>query len=48
MVQKRRLYDIVNVLEGIGYIERVQKNIVRWIGGNPDSILSEEQIKLEA
>ena len=28
-VQKRRIYDITNVLEGIGYIEKVGKNNVR-------------------
>ena len=31
-VHKRRIYDITNVLEGIGYIEKIHKNIVRWIG----------------
>ena len=29
-VQKRRIYDITNVLEGIGYIEKISKNRVRW------------------
>jgi transcription factor E2F3 len=29
-VQKRRLYDITNVLEGIDLIEKVGKNAVRW------------------
>lgn len=28
-VQKRRIYDITNVLEGIGYIEKISKNRVR-------------------
>lgn len=32
-VQKRRIYDITNVLEGIGYIEKIHKNKMRWIGG---------------
>ncbi|KAI8068069.1 E2F/DP family winged-helix DNA-binding domain-containing protein [Gongronella butleri] len=31
-VQKRRIYDITNVLEGIQLIEKVSKNRVRWIG----------------
>ena len=30
-VQKRRIYDITNVLEGIGYIKKHQKNKVRLI-----------------
>lgn len=29
-VQKRRLYDITNVLEGINLIEKVGKNSIRW------------------
>ncbi|KAF9437404.1 e2f transcription factor, partial [Entomortierella beljakovae] len=29
-VQKRRIYDITNVLEGIGLIEKFKKNNVRW------------------
>lgn len=29
-VQKRRIYDITNVLEGIGMIEKISKNNVRW------------------
>jgi hypothetical protein len=29
-VQKRRIYDITNVLEGIGLIEKKSKNNVRW------------------
>lgn len=29
-VQKRRIYDITNVLEGIGLIEKTAKNHIRW------------------
>ena len=28
--QKRRLYDITNVLEGIGLIEKKTKNMIQW------------------
>lgn len=31
-VQKRRIYDITNVLEGIGLICKVSKNNIRWDG----------------
>ncbi|XP_042421917.1 transcription factor E2FB-like [Zingiber officinale] len=31
-VQKRRIYDITNVLEGIGLIEKKIKNRIRWKG----------------
>lgn len=29
-VQKRRIYDITNVLEGIGLIEKKSKNLIEW------------------
>ncbi|OQR83500.1 transcription factor [Achlya hypogyna] len=32
-VQKRRIYDITNVLEGIGLIEKTSKNNIHWKGG---------------
>ncbi|KAI8815757.1 E2F/DP family winged-helix DNA-binding domain-containing protein [Fimicolochytrium jonesii] len=32
-VQKRRIYDITNVLEGINVIEKTTKNHIRWKGG---------------
>ena len=28
--QKRRVYDITNVLEGIGLIEKMSKNKIKW------------------
>lgn len=34
-VQKRRIYDITNVLEGIGLIEKRSKNHIAWIGDDP-------------
>ncbi len=33
-VQKRRIYDITNVLEGIELIEKKSKNIIRWKYGH--------------
>jgi len=37
-VQKRRIYDITNVLEGIGLIEKIEKNKIRWKAGNIDDL----------
>jgi len=34
--QKRRIYDITNVLEGIGLIEKRSKNSIQWKGSLPD------------
>uniref|UniRef100_A0AAY4DZ71 E2F/DP family winged-helix DNA-binding domain-containing protein n=1 Tax=Denticeps clupeoides TaxID=299321 RepID=A0AAY4DZ71_9TELE len=33
--QKRRIYDITNVLEGIGLIEKKSKNSIQWRGVGP-------------
>jgi len=35
--QKRRIYDITNVLEGIGLIEKRSKNSIQWKGGGIES-----------
>ncbi|XP_065828091.1 transcription factor E2F5-like isoform X2 [Oscarella lobularis] len=35
--QKRRIYDITNVLEGIGLIEKKSKNSIQWKGAGPGS-----------
>lgn len=43
-VQKRRIYDITNVLEGINLIQRYKKNHVRWIGTAPDEIKKKRQL----
>jgi len=40
-VQKRRIYDITNVLEGIGLIEKYKKNKIKWTS------LEEDQEKLQ-
>ncbi|CAD8152040.1 unnamed protein product [Paramecium octaurelia] len=48
-VQKRRIYDITNVLEGIGYIEKISKNKIKWVGAtdNPQLETELQQIKQE-
>ncbi|CAO1433193.1 unnamed protein product [Diamesa hyperborea] len=38
-VQKRRIYDITNVLEGIGILEKKVKNIIQWKRGSTSSHL---------
>lgn len=43
-VQKRRIYDITNVLEGINLIERYKKNHVRWIGTTIDELKRKKQL----
>ncbi|XP_061695318.1 transcription factor E2F5 [Syngnathoides biaculeatus] len=46
--QKRRIYDITNVLEGIGLIEKKNKNIVQWRGEDGGSRTQEvlDQVRL--
>ncbi|KAL5215518.1 hypothetical protein ABZP36_006919 [Zizania latifolia] len=51
-VRKRRIYDITNVLEGIGLIEKKLKNRIRWrdtddSGTNFDSDISVLQTEVE-
>jgi len=29
-VQKRRIYDITNILEGIGLVEKIARNLIKW------------------
>eukprot|EP00039_Didymoeca_costata_P030350 m.29147 g.29147 ORF g.29147 m.29147 type:complete len:287 (+) comp8068_c0_seq2:246-1106(+) len=45
--QKRRIYDITNVLEGIGLIEKNSKNMIRWKGDGPTSNSADIAKKLE-
>ena len=43
-MQKRRIYDITNVLEGIGLIQKKHKNQIQWVGsvdGADHSLASE-------
>lgn len=52
-VQKRRIYDITNVLEGIGLIEKKLKNRIQWKGldvskpGEADDSFSSLQAEIE-
>ena len=45
--QKRRIYDITNVLEGIGLIEKRTKNNIQWKGGSAATNAPEIQGRLE-
>ncbi|XP_041454491.1 transcription factor E2F4-like isoform X2 [Lytechinus variegatus] len=45
--QKRRIYDITNVLEGIGLIEKKSKNSIQWKGGGPGSNTKEATERVE-
>ncbi|XP_034733369.1 transcription factor E2F1 [Etheostoma cragini] len=38
-VQKRRIYDITNVLEGIQLISKKSKNNIQWLGNRVDAAL---------
>ena len=44
-VKKRRIYDITNVLQGIGYIEKQGKNEIIW--NQKDSFLNKKEIKIK-
>lgn len=44
---KRRLYDVTNVLEGVGVIEKTIKNTVRWCFPDKNSSSSSTPIKNE-
>uniref|UniRef100_A0A8C4QHX4 E2F/DP family winged-helix DNA-binding domain-containing protein n=1 Tax=Eptatretus burgeri TaxID=7764 RepID=A0A8C4QHX4_EPTBU len=46
--QKRRIYDITNVLEGIGLIEKKSKNSIQWKGLGPGSNSHEVSERLAA
>uniref|UniRef100_A0A0N5CHQ9 E2F_TDP domain-containing protein n=1 Tax=Strongyloides papillosus TaxID=174720 RepID=A0A0N5CHQ9_STREA len=46
-VQKRRLYDITNVLEGIDMIEKTGKNSIRWKNKSDNDAYEMEENKLK-
>jgi len=48
-VQKRRIYDITNVLEGIGLIEKKSKNNIQWKGsdGSVSPAVKEDKAKID-
>ncbi|CAG9768559.1 unnamed protein product [Ceutorhynchus assimilis] len=46
-VQKRRIYDITNVLEGIGLLEKKSKNNIQWKGGTNNNHFYGLKVKLQ-
>ncbi|XP_018530812.1 transcription factor E2F1 [Lates calcarifer] len=46
-VQKRRIYDITNVLEGIQLISKKSKNNIQWLGNRLDAALVSRHKELQ-
>uniref|UniRef100_A0A3B5KNH2 E2F/DP family winged-helix DNA-binding domain-containing protein n=1 Tax=Xiphophorus couchianus TaxID=32473 RepID=A0A3B5KNH2_9TELE len=46
-VQKRRIYDITNVLEGIQLISKKSKNNIQWLGNRMDASLVSRHKELQ-
>lgn len=46
-VQKRRIYDITNVLEGVGLVEKKSKNTVHWCGPSQGEDTAYQDTQLE-
>ncbi|XP_040007635.1 transcription factor E2F1 [Xiphias gladius] len=46
-VQKRRIYDITNVLEGIQLISKKSKNNIQWLGNRIDAALVSRHKELQ-
>ena len=42
-VQKRRIYDITNVLEGIGLLKKISKNNIQWRGSDAAGFTESQQ-----
>jgi len=47
-VQKRRIYDITNVLEGVGLVQKTQKNKIQWVGTGTEDWCSAPDSTTEA
>ena len=47
-VKKRRIYDITNVLEGVGLLTKTSKNLIQWLGESSTSAPSSSSFKEEA
>lgn len=41
-VSKRRVYDITNILEGLGYLKKRSVNSLEWTGGDISKFLSDD------
>lgn len=46
-VGKRRIYDITNVLEGLGLLSKWSVSSARWVGGNIDQYVSSDDEEKE-
>lgn len=42
-VSKRRVYDVLNILEGLGYLKKRSVNNLEWIGGNFKGYLQDKE-----
>lgn len=47
-VQKRRIYDITNVLEGIGILEKKSKNNIQWKCGNSMGVSNDGSASMQS
>lgn len=41
-VHKRRVYDIVNILDGLNYLRKISTNITQWVGEDINLILDSD------
>lgn len=46
-VSKRRIYDITNVLEGLGLIEKICANNVSWVGNEQFDLFNHEFVEYD-